>query len=186
MFQLGGDTRAGLEFLLSRTLRWWQEDARYANKWWRLDDRQLIDLLASELDLHPDPRRGVESDASIEYDVPAGWRHHDSADGIGVFAPAAAFTDRQPFVDQDVEIEPVVAEAPRRHACWTPATQPPHCSTFGTCSTTPSWSTVTVRDAYLSWRPCGNVPTATSTGRSSPRQSNRSSANDLGFRSAIA
>lgn len=122
VFQLGRDTRAGLEFLLSRTLRWWREDPKHANRQWRLDDRKLIDRLASELDLRPDPDRGIDSGTPIEYDVPTGWRHHESADGVGVLAPADAFADREPVITRHGQIEPVLTDAAQLLDAGHPAT----------------------------------------------------------------
>jgi|SRR5947207_1553805 len=73
--------------------------------------------------LHPDPRRGVlDRDACIEYDVPEGWRHEESADGVGVLAPAEAFADRDPIVDQDVALPAVVSEVTGLLAAGYPAT----------------------------------------------------------------
>lgn len=118
VFALGRDTRAGLEFLLSRAMHRYQERGGP-------DDhiRQIVDVLSRELDLHPDPRCAVlDRDASIEYDVPEGWRHEESADGVGVLAPADAFADRDPIVDQDVELPAVVTEVTGLLAAGYPAT----------------------------------------------------------------
>ncbi len=119
--QLGRDTRAALQFLLSRTLRWWREDTRHADEPWRLDDRRLIDRLARDLGLHPDADLGVDPNVSIEYEVPAGWRHHLSADGVGVLAPAHTFTQREPVTWHD-DIELVLADVGRLLDAGFPAT----------------------------------------------------------------
>src|SRR3954452_19554745 len=50
---LGDDTRAGLEFMLSLTLRGWQRRSPADPA-----DRDLVDRLASELNVRPDPLRG--------------------------------------------------------------------------------------------------------------------------------
>ncbi|MDL4773988.1 MULTISPECIES: hypothetical protein [Thermomonosporaceae] len=89
---IGADTRAGLEWMLSLGLR---------KKNLRDDDRALIARLATELDLHPTPEHGITPDGfdtivPLELTVPAGWRHEPDVNGagVGVLAPAGAFTDR--------------------------------------------------------------------------------------------
>jgi hypothetical protein len=110
VFQLGQDTKAGLEFLMSRSLRWWQGYDTWTDQ---LRDKLVAQVarVAGVLDIHPDPARGVDSDEPIHYDVPAGWRHRNSADGVGVLAPADMFADRDPVIAQNDEIKPVLADA---------------------------------------------------------------------------
>lgn len=107
---VGKDTGAGLEFMLSRTLRRWRERPPSS------DDRELLDRLVAEAGLRPDPDREFAMNAPITFEVPEGWRHERSADGIGVLAPADAFTDEGAIV-ADVPwgkpwaLEPVLADA---------------------------------------------------------------------------
>lgn len=123
---IGADTRAGLEFMLSWTLRRWRERPELTPPAWRdpevwltqnqyliearIEDHRLLDRLATELDLHPDPDKAyagsswdgtvVKQDVEFEiaFDVPEGWRHARGADGIGVLAPFDAFADCDPVV----------------------------------------------------------------------------------------
>ncbi|MFC7582664.1 hypothetical protein ACFQYP_01755 [Nonomuraea antimicrobica] len=118
---VGQDTRAGLEFMLSRTLRRWRE--RPPSR----DDRELLDRLVAEVGLRPDPDRELATDAPIPFEVPAGWRHESSADGIGVLAPDDAFTDEGAVV-ADVPwgkpwaLEPVLDDASQLLDAGYPAT----------------------------------------------------------------
>ncbi|PUB25503.1 hypothetical protein C8K30_107256 [Promicromonospora sp. AC04] len=140
--QIGPDTRAGLEFMLSRALRRWREDPdpeppawRDRDVWlaqnqWRIDsrakDRGLVDRLAAELGVHPDPEltspgsrwsgTAVQQDSEFDIvlDVPEGWRHEPGADGVGVLAPADAYNDREPvvyFSSWESSLEPALATA---------------------------------------------------------------------------
>ncbi|MEU6711231.1 hypothetical protein ABZ897_07080 [Nonomuraea sp. NPDC046802] len=123
---IGADTRDGLEFMLSWTLRrsredeepappeWRDKDTWLAQNQWLIDARaqrrNLIDRLATELDVHPDPDRSHpgsswrdsvvvrDNEFDIAFDVPDGWRHENGDDGIGVLAPADAYADEEPYV----------------------------------------------------------------------------------------
>ncbi|MDG4791640.1 hypothetical protein O7626_38075 [Micromonospora sp. WMMD1102] len=136
---IGADTRAGLEFMLSRALRWFREDPEPALADSRAQDRQLIDRLAAELGVHPDPDRKyagsswkygwvVERDRKfqLEFDVPEGWRHDIGEDGIGVLAPAAAYADWSPVVAdvrlRNEPLQPVLSAAARALDAGHPAT----------------------------------------------------------------
>ncbi|WP_330355376.1 hypothetical protein [Streptomyces chartreusis] len=145
---VGADTRTGLEFMLSRALRRWREDPvpeppawRDADVWfaqnqWLIDarakDQRLVDRLAAELRVHPDPDRTFpgswwkgtavweDTEFDIVFDVPEGWRHEPGADGIGVLAPVDAYVDRKPVVEDDPPLEPELIAAD----CWLDAGYP--------------------------------------------------------------
>lgn len=145
---VGADTRAGLEFMLSRALRRWGEqptleppawrdpDVWRAQNQYRIDahteDRRLLDQLAAELGVHPDPdivRPGLawdgetmleDTESAITFDVPEGWRHESGEDGIGVLAPADAYADEIPPTARDPDIE----SALRAAASWLDAGHP--------------------------------------------------------------
>jgi hypothetical protein len=136
---IGENTRIGLEFMLSRALRRFREDPEPALADWRAQDRQLIDRLAAELGVHPDPDRKypgsswgygwvVERDTrfQIEFDIPDGWRHETGEDGIGVLAPDDVYADRPPVVAdvglRNEPLEPVLAAAARSLDSGHPAT----------------------------------------------------------------
>ncbi len=155
---IGADTRAGLEFMLSRVLRRLRADpvptpppgrdpaGWLARNQWRVDARArhqgLVDRLAAELGVHPDPDRcppgshwdGTalvrDTDGGVAFDVPAGWRHEPGADGIGVLAAAGAYAGADPVVVAGLPLEVV-----RWRWCWptsnagsTPATRRPRCA----------------------------------------------------------
>ncbi|WP_331772603.1 hypothetical protein OG948_54885 (plasmid) [Embleya sp. NBC_00888] len=136
---IGADTRTGLEFMLSWALRRWRADPvpeppawRDADVWlaqnrWRIDarakDRSLVDRLAAELGVRPDPDRifpgsswerttvRKDTEFDIVFDPPEGWRHEPGADGIGVHAPADAYADRRPVVADHPLLEPELVAA---------------------------------------------------------------------------
>jgi len=112
--QLGADTRAGFEFLLSRALRRWRDEPGYQGKSYVEEDRRIVARLARKLDLHPDPDRAAKPDGPVTYEVPPGWRHEPTQDGLGVLAPAGAFADRRPVVFEFGEpLDPVLDDAAR-------------------------------------------------------------------------
>lgn len=145
---IGADTRTGLEFTLSWALRRWREDPdpeslawRDADVWrgqnqWRIDsraeDRKLVDRMAAELRVHPDPDRTFpgsfwngtavreDTEFNIVFDVPEGWRHEPGADGIGVLAPADAYADCRPVTTDDPLLESELIAA----ASWLDAGYP--------------------------------------------------------------
>jgi hypothetical protein len=151
---IGEDTTTGLEFMLSWTLRRWREQPELAPpagrdpKVWlaqnqylidaHAEDRRLLDRLATELGVHPDPDRSyagsswngpsvrLDDEFEIVFDVPEGWRHEHGADGIGVLAPSNAFADRDPVVADltvpNESLEPVLIDATRTLDAGHPAT----------------------------------------------------------------
>jgi hypothetical protein len=113
VIQLGANTRSGLEFLISRSLRWFRDEPGWMQE--VIDKgREALGRLAEALAIEPDPDLGVETRDPCSFDVPSGWRHEESDDGIGVLAPEAAFADRDPVVaDFDEPLEPVLDDATR-------------------------------------------------------------------------
>lgn len=116
---IGGDTRAGLEWMLSLGLR---------RETLRDDDCALIARLAAELGLHPAPEHGITPDGfdvvvPLELAVPAGWRREPDVNGagIGVLAPAGAFTDRS-YVYAGGWLDGILADADRLLDAGFPAT----------------------------------------------------------------
>ncbi|MFG2087813.1 hypothetical protein [Spirillospora sp. NPDC048824] len=116
---IGRDTRAGLEWMLSLGLR--KQNLRD-------DDRSLIARLAVELDIQPAPEHGINPDGSdavvpLEFEVPAGWKHEPDVNGsgVGVLAPADAFTDRS-YVYSGGGLEEILAHADRLLDAGFPAT----------------------------------------------------------------
>jgi hypothetical protein len=135
---LGPDTRTGLEFMLSWTLRRWREDAKH---WADTSARRrpLVDRLAAELGVRPDPDTvyigssweggtvAQDEEYEIAFDVPDGWHHAESVDGIGVLAPSDAFSGRDPIVPgqrvgRGGDPESVLADAQRALDAGYPAT----------------------------------------------------------------
>jgi hypothetical protein len=120
---IGADTRAGLEFMLSRGLRRQRERQQDPERdsqdpvaeYLRDKYRELIPRLAAEIGAHLDPDGAVESVADVVFDVPAGWRHEMGEDGIGVLAPAGTFADREPVVAhvqyEEQPVAPALADA---------------------------------------------------------------------------
>ncbi|MEJ3746946.1 hypothetical protein WEI85_27125 [Actinomycetes bacterium KLBMP 9797] len=135
---LGPDTRTGLEVMLSWTLRRWREDPKH----WAdtiASERPLVDRLAAELGVHPDPDKAyigsswkgttvvMDEEYEIVFDVPQGWHHAEGADGIGVLAPSDAFSGREPIVpyqrvESGEDLEPALADAARALDAGYPAT----------------------------------------------------------------
>ncbi|MFI0446927.1 hypothetical protein [Actinomadura sp. 6N118] len=120
---IAGDTRAGLEWMLSLGLR---KDGL------RDDDRSLIARLAAELDINPAPEHGVTPDGRdvvvpLELAVPSGWRHVPSTfgvgfdNGIGVLAPADAFAEYSLLL-RSSKLDEILTEAARLLDAGYPAT----------------------------------------------------------------
>lgn len=73
---IGADTPEGLEFMLSRALREWREDPDPRPSASRDAGRRLVDRLAAELRVRPDPDSGhTPGGSDTVFDVPEGWRH---------------------------------------------------------------------------------------------------------------
>lgn len=122
---IGADTHAGLEFMLSWTLRRWRERPEPEPPAGRAADRNLLDRLAAELGVRPDPDRvyagsswngarvSQDTGFAVAFDVPEGWRHERGEDGIGVLAPADAYADARPAAADRPQLEPelIAAEA---------------------------------------------------------------------------
>ncbi|HEX6684380.1 MAG TPA: hypothetical protein VF062_16375 [Candidatus Limnocylindrales bacterium] len=135
---IGADTRAGLEFMLSWALRRFREHPERDPESYRGEVRRLIDRLAAELFVRPDPDKAytgstwhgsavaADTEFDIVFDVPEGWRHEPGYDGIGVLAPANAFADREPVVAdvylRNEPLEPVLTDAARALDAGHPAT----------------------------------------------------------------
>ena len=127
---IGADTRTGLDFMLSWALRRWRNGQEPPAR--RDADQRLVDRLATELRIHPDPDRtfpgsfwegtavSEDTEFNIVFDVPEGWRHEPGADGIGVLAPADAYADRRPVSTDDPLLEPELIAA----ASWLDAGYP--------------------------------------------------------------
>lgn len=128
---LGADTRAGLEFMLSLTLRNWRDEPRYRDYPVDPDDRELVTRLVRELGVHPDLERGQWPDrnsdeaTTLSFEVPPHWRYQPGDDVIGVLAPAEAFAERESVVARvefDEPLEPALADAAQQLDAGYPAT----------------------------------------------------------------
>jgi hypothetical protein len=131
MVLLGEDTRAGLEFLLSATLRKWRDEPWYQQHPVSPEDRELVNRVAHELGVHPDPERGQwprrhsGAATTLNFDVPTSWRYEPGQDVVGVLAPADAFAGQEPVVarvELDEPLEPALVDAARHLDAGYPAT----------------------------------------------------------------
>jgi hypothetical protein len=123
---IGHNTRAGLDFMLSHAMRkWLDHSAHWTATATAARCLELLDRLALELGVRPDPDRGVVPEAMPIFDTPVCWRYESSDDEVGVLAPADAFAGRAPIVadfDKQQPLEPVLENAAQMLDAGHPAT----------------------------------------------------------------
>jgi hypothetical protein len=89
--KLGDDTRSGMAYLLSRRLHWLAQDYEPDDRSRLRRERQLA-TIAADLGIAPSAADGDRAPVTIAPTVPAGWRYEAASDGVGVLAPAEAFS----------------------------------------------------------------------------------------------
>jgi hypothetical protein len=119
---LGATTRSGLEASLSRELAWWMSSDKGFSprrpKW-----EAILRRISTKYDIQPNPHKDPPISARFVPEIPHGWRYEPTIDGVGVLAPATAFSPYPPVIaDWNEPLQPVIQSAQRALDDGYPAT----------------------------------------------------------------